>query len=178
VFPDYFTANEVPANFERHLSQFKDKPFAFLQIGVFTGDASVWILKHVLTHPEATLVDVDTWEGSEEHSDLDFNFVEAEYDIRIKDRRIQKVKTTSDKFFQTNTQMFDFIYIDGDHTEDQVFRDGANALEFLKEGGIIAFDDYAHPPIRVAISDILDIKPMKTLESTSQQAWFVSSAAG
>jgi predicted O-methyltransferase YrrM len=38
--------------------------------------------------------------------------------------------------------MYDFIYIDGDHTAYGVLKDSVAAYECLNVGGIIAFDDY------------------------------------
>jgi hypothetical protein len=37
---------------------------------------------------------------------------------------------------------FQFIYIDGDHTEAEVFNDGVKCWEVLLEGGYMLFDDY------------------------------------
>lgn len=37
---------------------------------------------------------------------------------------------------------FDFVFIDGDHSEDSVRRDARNAFEILKPGGIMIIDDY------------------------------------
>jgi hypothetical protein len=39
------------------------KPVHALEIGVFEGQCTVWLLENVLTHPEATLTWVDTFEG-------------------------------------------------------------------------------------------------------------------
>lgn len=36
---------------------------------------------------------------------------------------------------------FDYIYIDGDHSEEGVFRDATSAYPILLPGGIIVFDD-------------------------------------
>jgi predicted O-methyltransferase YrrM len=50
---------------------------------------------------------------------------------------------TSDKYFTGEIAgKFDFIYIDGDHTSAQVERDAYSAWKLLKDGGILAFDDY------------------------------------
>jgi len=112
-----------------------------LQIGAFTGDATRWLLDNT----KAQITDVDTWEGSDEevHNAMDFSDVEAVYDSKVGfDSRVTKMKMTSNKFFLTNTQQFDFIYVDGDHTASQVVIDGVNAFRFLKVGGTIAFDDF------------------------------------
>jgi len=142
-FPNWF---EVTGErlFETHVP--KDKPLRVLQIGAFTGDATEWLLKNreiICVH------DVDTWEGSEEeaHDGLDFQKVEAHYDNRFeKERRVTKYKMTSDAFFALEApahgELYDFIYIDGDHTATQVAIDGFNAFRWVKQGGLIAFDDF------------------------------------
>lgn len=50
---------------------------------------------------------------------------------------------TSDEFFATNEKSFDLIYIDGDHSSDQVRKDLKNSLEFLNPKGIIVMHDIA-----------------------------------
>jgi predicted O-methyltransferase YrrM len=72
-----------------------------------------------------------------------FTDVEIEYNRRVKQHnQVRKNKTTSDNFFRANTKKYDFIYIDGDHSRDQVTKDANNALYSCRIGGIIAFDDY------------------------------------
>lgn len=174
VIPDYFSGNNVAYYFDRHLSEFKDRPVDFLQIGVFAGAASVWMLENVLTHPDATLTDVDTWLGSPEHEDLDFFVIENHYDKIVQGRTI-KIKNTSDIFFATNTRKFDFVYIDGDHSLEQVLKDGQNGISVLKPDGIITFDDTFHQPIKEAV-DTLQSRYCDNLklieETTHQQMWF------
>jgi predicted O-methyltransferase YrrM len=147
ALPNWFANDGLP-NFEKHLLSYKDKPVRMLQVGAYTGDASVWLLENVLTHPESVLVDVDTWEGSDEpsHHQMQWNAVEHFYDVKTQrgrhDRKIVKVKGTSDWFFKNNLQQYDFIYIDGDHTAYGVIKDAVAAFECLKVGGILGFDDY------------------------------------
>jgi len=123
----------------------------FLQIGVYTGDASLWLMKNILTHKSSILTDVDTWEGSDEeiHHEMDFSDVERVYDEKLKDfPNVIKCKSKSVEFL-TNTddkEIYDFIYIDGDHTALAVFRDASLAWRALKPGGIMAFDDYLWEP--------------------------------
>lgn len=59
------------------------------------------------------------------------------------DKRIKKV--ISDKFFASNKEKFDVIFIDGDHHEDAVYRDIKNSLLCLEDGGTIVLHD-AFPP--------------------------------
>ena len=37
---------------------------------------------------------------------------------------------------------FDFVYIDGDHSEEQVYKDAVNMFSKMKNNSIILFDDY------------------------------------
>lgn len=134
--------------FSKHLPTYIGKPIKALQIGAYTGDATVWLFENVLTHPESSLTDVDTWEGSDEqaHSLLNWKSVEDTYDSKTtkyaEASSLRKVKSTSDEFFASNKDIYDFIYVDGDHTAASVLKDGINAIKFLAPGGVIAFDDY------------------------------------
>jgi predicted O-methyltransferase YrrM len=118
-----------------------------LQLGTFVGHASEWIAKHLLSHPESTLTDVDTWEGSEEnaHGRLDFSRIHAEYLERIeKFKKVNWYKTTTADFFREETPeaYYDLIYIDADHTAIGVLDDAVKSHPLLKVGGLLVFDDY------------------------------------
>lgn len=142
-YPNWFkiTAED---NFEKHVP--KTKGMTALQIGVFTGDASRWLLDN---RNIACLVDVDTWGGSNEsiHKEFDWKDVESTYDNKIAgDERVMKHKKRSDEFFVELSQEYppveyDFIYIDGDHTATQVAIDGLQGFQYLKSGGVMGFDD-------------------------------------
>jgi len=148
TLPNWF-AKDGQENFENIvLPDYGGKNIRALQIGAYTGDASVWLYNNVLRGTDSVLVDVDTWEGSDEvaHHALDWGTVESVYDAKIlvarNEKKIIKVKLTSDHFFRNNQEKFDFIYIDGDHTAYGVLKDAVNAYECLKPWGILAFDDY------------------------------------
>lgn len=146
TYPNWFLHGGAQANFQKYLSHMPVRKMSALQIGAYTGDATQWLLDNALTHSESMLTDVDTWEGSDEpvHKKMDWNSVEKVYDsktLAYSDKLI-KIKTTSDEFFKTNDKLYDFIYIDGDHTASSVLKDGVSAVKFVASGGIIAFDDY------------------------------------
>ena len=52
------------------------------------------------------------------------------------------VETSDDYFLKNEGKKFDLIYIDGDHRYSQQMRDYTNALNFVKENGIIAGHDF------------------------------------
>ena len=147
TFPNWFDGQRY--NFEDQLERFKGLPnLRFLQIGAYTGDASEWLLTNILTDPSSILLDVDTWEGSDEleHKSIAFSKVYEFYKKRMEPYpNVRSLRNNSDNFLTANKErndLFDFIYIDGDHTSAQVERDIANAWKLLKRNGIIAFDDY------------------------------------
>ena len=144
-YPNWFVRQQY--NFENHLLHLAGQPdLKFLQIGVFTGDASMWLCENILTDKTSWLYDVDTWAGSDEvkHEPLNFDKVFEFYEERIATlKSTVRLRMTSDEYFAgDNIIRFDFIYIDGDHTAEQVAKDAENAWKLLKPQGIMAFDDY------------------------------------
>jgi len=138
-YPNWFAMAAEPF-FDAFFPE-REREQKVLQIGAFTGDATRWMLDN----SKASITDVDTWVGSEEavHDAMDFSDVERVYDVKVgTEPRVTKLKMTSNEFFLTNEEMFDFIYVDGDHTATQVAIDGLNAFAWLKVGGVIAFDDF------------------------------------
>jgi predicted O-methyltransferase YrrM len=145
TYPNWFQQEAVKF-FNNYLNDYRDQSnLEFLQIGTYTGDASVWLRENVLTNPTSYLTDVDTWEGSDEavHKEWDWQSVEQVYDEKVaKYSNVIKHKSKSVDFFNFTDKQYDFIYIDGDHTEDAVYLDACLAWPLLKSGGIMAFDDY------------------------------------
>ena len=150
TYPNWFNEH-AKGNFELHLSQFKGKPdLQFLQLGVFNGDASIWMLDNVLTDETSELTDVDTWLGSpteDVHNEINFEGVWKSYLYRIKDyNNVFPNRTSTNHFLNVHEDegdwWYDFIYIDADHTASAVLDDAVMAWQHLKSGGIMAFDDY------------------------------------
>jgi hypothetical protein len=146
-FPNFF--QHVGFNFDGpHMSFPQDQALRFLQIGVYTGDASIYLLEKFSHIKDFVLTDVDTWSvgDSFEMNELDFYEIEKYYLDRTRNQRelgrCKSIKTTSDLFFASNREKFKFIYVDGNHEAIQVLKDGLNAFESLELGGILAFDDY------------------------------------
>lgn len=143
-YPNWFSSQTK--NFERFLRPFSGLDnLYFLQIGAYTGDASKWILDNILTSNSSFLFDIDTWQGSDENIHKEFNWqdVELVYDNKMLPyKNVVKYKTTSSMFLKNCIDSFDFIYIDGDHTADAVYKDAILSFPLLKQGGIMAFDDY------------------------------------
>ena len=144
-YPNWFEADSIKY-FHRYLSHLAGKKnLNFLQIGVYTGDASVWLLSEILTAKGSRLVDVDTWQGSDEGLDNNYDWADIFATYKAKTAFSDALETlvmTSSDYLTTCTESFDFIYIDGDHTSGSVAADANGAWKLLKAGGILAFDDY------------------------------------
>ena len=147
-YPNWF--EYVRPNFEEFLTPLAGKKdLTFMQLGVFTGDASVWMLENILTDPNSRLTDVDTWQGSKEeaHATMDFDDVYRVYENKTKKflPNLRIVNMTTVDWLMTPAAGFtkyDFIYIDADHTTVGVLVDAELSWPLLKSGGIMAFDDY------------------------------------
>ena len=147
-YPNWFEQT-AKANFEKFLTPIAGKGgLRFLQLGVYTGDASLWLAQNILTHKTSFLTDIDTWKGSDEdaHHEMDFEDVHKTYLEKTKDYRksISSRRCETIWFFLHTSQYtgYDFIYIDADHTTVGVLVDAELSWRLLSIGGIMAFDDY------------------------------------
>jgi hypothetical protein len=148
-YPNWFAKSAVD-NFATYLVQDAGLPdLNYLQLGVFTGDTSVWLMENILTHPTSHLTDIDTWQGSDEddHKSMDFEDVYNTYLHRVDEYehegRLRHYRTTTTNFLLSapNEFKYDFIYVDADHTTVGVLLDAELSWRLLKSGGIMAFDD-------------------------------------
>lgn len=155
-YPNWF-AQTAQHNFEQFLTPLAGQDnLRFLQLGVYTGDASVWLLDNVLIGDGCKLFDVDTWMGSNEeiHKGMDFAGIYNLYLDRVGFNTIWHRDTTfnyltrgveldKERHFSSHQECrFDFIYVDADHTTVGVLLDAELSWPLLKSGSIMAFDDY------------------------------------
>ena len=147
-FPNWFDAYARP-NFEKYLIPLAGVDnLHFLQLGVYTGDATMWLVENVLTGKDVRLSDVDTWEGSDEdaHEFINFSRVLDYYAHRTDHLSLVNsfIMTTTDYLCNSRLRerSYDFIYVDADHTTVGVLLDAELSWPLLKSGGLLAFDDY------------------------------------
>ena len=163
-----------------------DLPLSVCQVGAFAGDVSSWLFENVLTHPESVLYDVDTWTGwtPAEEDQYDWNDVESVYDSKLEKYRdrLLKFRMHSDIFFaKTVPDQFDFIYLNGSKQSVQVLKDITGAFRSLKEGGLIAINNYnygPHLPPAERPKEAIDcaiqlLGPQVTVIEKRVQAWCV-----
>ena len=155
-YPNWFK-QIAQHNFEQFLTPLAgETDLSFLQLGVFTGDASVWLLENILTGKNSELLDVDTWMGAPNEpiqEQMDFDDVYETYLSKTQDMPIAvHRRTTTDYLLDHDTALmrasaYDFIYVDAHHTSASAFLDSELSWPLLKSGGILAIDDYewSHP---------------------------------
>jgi predicted O-methyltransferase YrrM len=140
---DWFSENnpeKVVHQFEEFLSEFKGKSCMFLEIGSFEGMSTIWMLENILTNKDSKLICIDAW--VEWVGDAFVKFVENINKTGVRNK-VDIIKGDSSKYLSIfPDNYFDFIYIDGDHSESAVIQDAISAFRTLKDGGIMAFDDY------------------------------------
>ncbi len=136
------------------------KPKKVLEIGAFEGRSTCYFIEKCASfHQEGVeIVSVDTWQGGQEHSQIDMNAAEAAYmhNVQLQLSRFPTVKVTKIKS-DSHTAMikllaeggagqFDFIYVDGSHEAPDVLFDALLAHRLVKVDGVIGFDDYLWSP--------------------------------
>lgn len=125
-----------------------------LEIGAFEGMSTRWTLDKLLNGKESKLYSIDTWEGSEEHTngsfgDLQLNSLYDRFSNNlsdyISDGRCIPIRGMSKDVLPkllSEEKQFDFIFVDGSHMSSDVMIDGILSYLLLKPGGLLVFDDY------------------------------------
>lgn len=116
-----------------------------LEIGAFEGLTSCYICDKLLTEGGRLIcVDPLTDEYLPGHEDNAMFVGQFQRFTRnTKGKPIELIRKKSiDAFAEMEHYRFDFIYIDGDHTENAVYLDAVNCFKLLKVGGHMLFDDY------------------------------------
>jgi predicted O-methyltransferase YrrM len=124
----------------------------FLEIGSFEGLSTNYFIDNFLCgknsfitcidpfikYGESTLTKMSEWDVYINESTYD-KFINNTFNNR--DKIILKRGLSAD-ILPTLEQIYDFIYVDGDHSEDAVWLDAIYSFKILRKNGIIVFDDY------------------------------------
>lgn len=120
------------------------KEMQMIEIGTYTGDSTL-----LFANKFKTVISVDPFLDDYDAADdacnyASFDKVFNEFTRRTKDiENISLIRAKSDDATPNFKKAeFDFIYIDGMHTYEQVKKDIHNYLPFVKKGGFIAGHDY------------------------------------
>ncbi len=139
---DWFSHNINTLDFFFKKKNCYEKKINMLEIGSYEGNSSVFFLKYF---PKLNLTCVDTFKGSTEHDNKDFNQVYENFKFNVNgyEKRLKIIKDTSDNFFKSpDADLYDLIYIDGSHYYKDVLNDARNSYMSLNKNGYLIFDDF------------------------------------
>jgi predicted O-methyltransferase YrrM len=162
-----------------------NKKRQIVEIGVYEGASSCFWSDFYMAHPESRLISIDPFTGSSEHHENPENYPELENleltargNITKSDNaaKIEIIKGCSwDVFPELNRRhgdepWIDLLYIDGAHDPTSVARDTTLYVPMVKSGGVVIFDDYAHPEVMRGVDGALNaFASMKTAIFTGWQ---------
>jgi predicted O-methyltransferase YrrM len=140
---DWLTYN-IP-HWDRLLSPLKEQKVNVLEIGVFEGRSTIWLMRNILTHPEAMLTYVDTFKGGTDQASFQLEGLEERFRRNTRDfekKMTGHVGRSEEILRNLPFRHFDFIYVDASHESADVLSDAVLSWSLLRQGGILAFDDY------------------------------------
>ncbi len=125
-------------SWRHHFGALAARPAHALEIGSLEGRSAVWMLDHLLLHPESRLVCVDLFHDAE---------IEARFDRNIaatgQVAKVRKLKGHSWRHLRAlEPDRFDLVYVDGSHHGLHVLEDAVLSFRLLRSGGCLVFDDY------------------------------------
>lgn len=146
----------------------KDK---MIEIGTFSGESTVIFGDHF-----KDVIGVDpmlpNYDAADSTSKFNFNEVLEMFKDRTKDYNniLLVQKTSDDAAADFSNETYDFVYIDGIHTYEQVKTDIINYLPKIKKGGMIGGHDYVNSGHLVGVYKAVNEmfgKPDKTFKDGS-----------
>ena len=143
---DWFSSN-IPTLYN-FLFTYKASPCRILEIGCFQGRSTIWFLTNILLHEQSNITCVDPFTGSVEHTpeQVDHLFDIFSYNLRNYKHKTILFKGKSSDILRANNftldNVYDVVYIDGDHRAPAVMEDAVLSFACLRQGGLMIFDDY------------------------------------
>jgi predicted O-methyltransferase YrrM len=136
------------------IDQFFNKPIKYMEIGTFYGGNALFVAESYGAHPESEIHCVDPWLDYEDYPEYKghqmsiYNQFQENVNNSIYKNKIHIHRgyshTEIPKF---EDDLFDIIYIDGNHEPDYIVEDAVLSFRKLKKGGYLIFDDYGwHGP--------------------------------
>lgn len=149
---DWFTNGLI--NFEYAKAQMGTLPESILEIGCHEGRSTCWMLENLLSE-NGSITCIDPFaneplsafrnEHPPENRIIEEIFRHNTDLVKKSDQTIRLMPTLS--FYAlaeliTEQAQFDFVYVDGSHSADEVLADAVMAFGLLKKNGYMIFDDY------------------------------------
>ena len=146
-FSNYWFLNNFDI-FHYFLPTNKNKKFKYLEIGSWEGLSALNIL-FFFKNVDAKFIDL--WDAPNFNSlPLTNNFkkIEKNFNYNLKKfknfKKIKKDSSIALRELLKNKNKFDYIYVDGAHTGEDVLSDAIESFKVLNKNGIVFFDDAMH----------------------------------
>jgi predicted O-methyltransferase YrrM len=146
-----------------------------LEIGTNSGETTAYLLDNLPTltmhciDPYSNYVD---WNGNVLHERESMYEKTSNRFSKYSTRCFLHRKTSDDAVTLFSENQFDFIFIDGLHTYEQVLRDCQNYYQFLKVGGLFSGHDYnVIAEVRKAV-DEYSLYANKSILKTYHDVWY------
>lgn len=155
----WFRHRNQAAFIEHVQPRWEDKPIFYLEIGVWEGMSLAWMMQNVLTHPNSHAVGIDPWVeiGRWSEESLEQIRQRAVHNLSPWRDRCVLVRSNSDRAMLhalhtrggshgMRRNSADVLMVDGDHRAEPVKNDCGLALQLVKPGGWLLFDDVDESP--------------------------------
>lgn len=146
-----------------------------LEIGCDIGDTAFALLEN---NPNLTLHSIDPytdyvdWNGNSLKSRDEMYSSVLKRMEKFGDRFVLHRTTSDEKFQDFSDEEFDFIFIDGLHTYEQLTKDCANYYSKVKSGGIFSGHDYTTiPGVNKSATEFAS-KVNKEILTTECDVWY------
>jgi predicted O-methyltransferase YrrM len=149
---NWFTQRNRPTFIEYVLPKWANQPITYLELGIFEGMSMVWMMQYVLTHPQSRAVGIDPWLQTMKQDNAYMEEVWGRAVHNLKSYpTCQLVRCTSAVALRKmlhrrgwcglSRASVDVCMIDGEHNALAVLDDAILAVQLLKPGGWLLFDD-------------------------------------
>lgn len=159
-----------PVFYTNLVSQSKDG-YHFVEIGTWKGKSACYLAVEILNSGKKIKFDcVDTWNGSEEHTDPTSSHYEPLLMTPdgLFNHFLENIKPVSDfinpirKPSKEAAQLYEdeslnCAFIDASHDYENVCIDINSWLPKIKKGNILAGHDFFHAPVKDALNDLLGL---------------------
>ena len=142
------------------------QPLRVLEIGVFEGRSTCWLLEHHCVSPKSMVTVIDTFSGGVEHHDMDLKNLRQLFEANVGSvGSHSEVRIRQGYSFRELSRLivsgeddpgFDFVSVDASHQATDVLMDCLLGFQLLRKGGVMALDDYLWSAEAVGEDDILN----------------------
>jgi len=131
------------------LNAFYGRPIYYLEIGTFYGANLFHVAETYAAHPQSILFCVDPWADYDDYDEYK-NQQSSIYSTFTRNLQRSGVREkirvcrgySNEQIPRLKDDLFDIIYIDGNHNPEYVLEDAVLCFRKLKAGGYMIFDDY------------------------------------